>query len=310
MGILTIRPAERTGARGVFGFAGQSGTGKTLTALYFAWGLAKGNSSKVGFLDTENRRGSLYADKLIDKKGKIHKFLIGDLAPPHSPARYIQALQEFQSAGIEVIVIDSITHEYEGIGGVTEIADNAGKMGWKKGKAEHKKFMNVLLQCNMHAICCVRAREQMNFKNPSKPISMGVQPITEKNVMFEMTASIMMGDEGRSQYTLKCPDDLRPFLGRGNDYITAKDGLAVRKWIDGAGNCDAEVEAARNNLLMKTEQGIDAIKQHWDDTPEKIRFTLGNEFMNQIFASASSFSEMSQLEVPPDSETFEYPKGD
>lgn len=310
MGILNIQLSERQGARAVFCFAGPSGSGKTLSALLFAWGLAGGNASKIGFIDTENRRGALYSEKLIGKDGAIHKFHRGDLPPPFSPDRYVQAIQEFHAKGVEVLIVDSISHVWEGTGGCEEIAAAASKpsIGWMKAKQAHKKFVNALLQCDMHIICCVRAREKTDFKNPKKPISLGIQPICEKNFMFEMTASVMMANEGRQQFTMKCPDDLRPFLGRGNDYITAKDGLAVRKWIDGAGNCDAEVEAARNNLLMKTEQGIDAIKQHWDDTPEKIRFALGNEFMNQIFASANSFSEMDQLEVPPDSETFEYPK--
>ncbi len=296
MGVLNIRQAERTGARGVFGFAGPSGSGKTLSALYFAWGLAGGDASKVGFLDTENRRGSLYADKLVDKKGEIHRFLIGDLVPPHSPQRYIQAIQEFQAAGVEVLVVDSVSHEWEGIGGCEEIADKAGKLGWKKGKGEHKKFTNVLLQCNMHIVCCIRAREKMDFRNPSQPVSLGIQPICEKNFMYEMTASIMMQDEGRSQYTMKCPDDLRPFLGRGNDYITAKDGLGIRKWIDGANNQDQSVENTRNFLLMNAEQGEAVIKSHWDNTPEQIRFALGEGFRSQLFESASAYSGMNAVD--------------
>ena len=304
MGVITIRQAERQGARGVFGFAGPSGSGKTLSALLFGWGLAKGNASKLDFLDTENRRGSLYADKLVGKDGEIHRFIIiGDLAPPHSPQRYIQAIQEFQAAGVEVVVVDSVTHSWEGIGGCEEIAEKAGKMGWKKGKAEHKKFMNVLLQCNMHVICCIRAREKMDFRNPSKPVTMGIQPICEKNFMFEMTASIMMANEGQTQYTMKCSDDLRPFLGRGNDYITAKDGLGVRNWIDGAGNCDADVEKARNMLRMKTSSGLSDTMDEWDKLPEKIRFALGEDFKNEVFESADAFSEMTkpEEEIKPES---------
>ena len=177
MGVITIRQAERQGARGVFGFAGPSGSGKTLSALLFGWGLAKGNASKLGFLDTENRRGSLYADKLVGRDGKVHRFLIGDLAPPHSPERYIKAIHEFQTAGIEVIVIDSVTHEWEGIGGCEEIASRSTKVsiGWLKAKTAHKQFMNTLLQCNMHVICCIRAREKTDFRNPKEPVSLRIQ---------------------------------------------------------------------------------------------------------------------------------------
>lgn len=311
MGVLNIRQAERTGARGVFGFAGPSGSGKTLTALYFAWGLACGDASKVGFIDTENRRGSLYADKLVDKHGVVQKFLIADLVAPFSPQRYISAIQEFQAAGVEVLVIDSVTHEWEGTGGCEEIAgaESKASIGWMKAKQAHKRFMNTMLQCDMHIVPCIRAREKTSFKDPKKPVSLGVCPICEKNFMFEMTASVMMAEEGKRQFTMKCPDDLREYLGRGQGYITKVDGYRVRQWIDGATSQDREVESARNFLMMNTEQGEDVIKAHWESTPDNIRFALGEGFKNQLFESAAAFSGMKNIEedVPSDEDSFEYP---
>ena len=308
MGVITIRQAERQGARGVFGFAGPSGSGKTLSALLFGWGLAKGDASKLGFLDTENRRGSLYADKLVGRDGKVHKFSIGDLSAPFSPERYIEAIKQFQSSGVEVLVIDSITHEWEGTGGCEEIASRSAKpsIGWLKAKTAHKHFMNILLQCDMHIICCIRAREKTDFKNPKEPVSLGIQPICEKNFMFEMTASIMMANEGMTQYTMKCPEDLRPFLGRGNDYITANDGLGVRKWIDGAGNLDREVERSRNTLKIKTHEGIESTKEAWENTPENIRFALGNDFMTEIFEAANAFSQIDQDATEDEPSSFDW----
>ncbi|MCP4365444.1 MAG: AAA family ATPase [Planctomycetes bacterium] len=305
MSVITIRKAERTGARGVFGFAGPSGSGKTLSALYFSWGLANGDASKIGFLDTENRRGSLYSDKLVDKEGNVRRFNIADLVPPFSPDRYATAIQEFQAAGIEVLIIDSVTHEWEGTGGCEEIASAAKKpsIGWMNAKKAHKRFMNMLLQCNMHVVCCIRAREKTSFQNPSKPVSLGIQPICEKNFMFEMTASVMMADEGRTQYPMKCPDDLREFLGGGNGYVSAKNGLGVRRWIDGAGEIKNDVEEARSKLLMTTEAGIDAVEKLWNETPERIRFDLGNDFFIQICESANSFSAISDKTEEPE-ETF------
>lgn len=310
MGILNIREAERTGARGVFGFAGPSGSGKTLTALYFAWGLAGGDASKVGFIDTENRRGSLYADKLIDKNGVVQKFLIGDLVAPFSPQRYISAIQEFQAVKVEVLVIDSVTHEWEGTGGCEEIAARESKIsiGWMKAKQAHKRFMNTMLQCDMHIVPCIRAREKTSFVDPKNPVSLGTQPICEKNFMFEMTASVMMAEEGRRQYVMKCPDDLRPFLGRGDGYIDHKDGYRVRQWIDGATQQDKAVESARNYLMMQTENGVDAVTSQWESTPENIRFALGEGFKSQLFESASAFSGLdNKKDEPSDDEAFEYP---
>ena len=285
MSVLQIREAKREGARLVIGIAGVSGSGKTYTALQLAYGLANGNGKKVGFLDTENRRGSLYADSLPTP------FLIGDLYAPFSPQRYIDAIKEFQDAGVEVLVIDSVTHEWEGVGGCEEIASATRFPDWKRAKAEHKRFMNVMLQSNMHVITCIRAREKFDFSDPKNPRPLGVQPIQEKNFMFEMTASVLMHDSGQRQTVLKCPSELTGILGRGAGYMTADDGKALRQWVDGASSIDPQVEQYRNSLQTVTESGLESLKKAWSDTPAKVRKALGQPFLDTLKSSAESYDK-------------------
>lgn len=290
MAILNIRPAVREGARLVIGLIGTSGSGKTYSALQLAYGLANGDASKIGLLDTENRRGSLYADSIKNSKGDVQQFLIADLYAPFSPQRYSQAIKEFQEAGVEVLVVDSGSHEWEGEGGCEDIADDGGKIAnWKKAKREHKRFMNTLLTCDMHIILCLRAREKTNFKDPKNPISLGLQPICEKNVPFELTASLMMHDQGMRQDVLKCPADLQPILGRGEGYLTPKDGLNVRKWVDGAKQLDPEVERARNTILSITGDGLAAVNAAWSGLSAKTQKALGQQFIDMARSSAEEF---------------------
>lgn len=291
MTTIQIRKAQREGARLVIGIAGVSGSGKTYTALQLAWGMANGDASKVGFIDTENRRGSLYSDSLVSKDGEAHQFMIGDLYAPFSPQRYIDAILEFQKAGVEVLIIDSVTHEWEGTGGCQEIAANTNSRmaDWKRAKAEHKRFMNALLQCDMHVICCIRAREKTDFTNPKEPKALGLQPIQEQNFMFEMTASVLMHDQGQRQDVLKCPADLVQILGRGAGYIGAKDGVALRKWVDGAKKLDPEVERYRNSLQSITEQGVAAITTAIAKVPANVKAKLGESFLSSLLASATAY---------------------
>lgn len=274
MSVINIRPAEREGSRLVFGIAGISGSGKTRTAIELAYGLANYDASKVGFLDTENRRGSLYANVL--ENHPTHptrdRFLIGDLYAPFSPQRYIEAILAFQAAGVEVLVIDSVTHEWEGAGGCEEIAHagNPRLPRWNEAKGEHKKFMGALLQSDMHVIACIRAREKVRVEG-GKVTPLGIMPITEKNFMFEMTASLMMWDEGRAQQVMKCPGDLRGALAREQGYITSADGKFIRDWVDGAKQLDPQVEHARNSLRTICEQGMDALVREWKALPETVR---------------------------------------
>lgn len=295
MSTITIRKAKREGARLVLSLAGLSGTGKTYTGLLLAYGLAKYDASKIGLLDTENKRGSLYANVLVDKFGVVQEFNVGDLEPPFSPKRYIDAIMQFQKAGVEVLVIDSVTHEWEGTGGCEEIAyaGNPRMPDWATAKREHKAFVNALLQSNMHIIVCVRAREKVKIEkinNKNEVIPIGIQPVQEKNFMFEMTASVMMYNEGLSQDVMKCPAELRNILGRGEGYIGSADGKALRDWVDGAEKLDSEIEHARNTLRTTCEGGLVELEKAFLAMSAKIKKALkADGTIETLKASASAF---------------------
>lgn len=298
--VLEIRQARREGARVLIILAGVSGSGKTYTALELALGMANRDPSKIGFLDTENRRGSLYADIFSDPARKDRTdepFLIGDLFAPFSPQRYIDAIHAFQEAGVKVLVIDSGSHEWEGIGGCVDIAEagNPKLPNWNKAKAEHKRFMNAMLTCDMDIILCLRAREKskpekrmVDGREKTVYIDMGLQAITEKNVLFEATASLMLHEEGTRQDVVKCPGPIREFLARGEGYITAEDGAGIRRWIDGGCKLDPAVERYRNRLLSVTENGAAYIRESWSKVPQEIRTSLGEEFLASLVASAEA----------------------
>lgn len=261
MAILNIRPAERGGSKAIIGIAGISGSGKTYTALKLARGMVS-KASEIGFLDTENKRGSLYAD-ILDGP-----FMIGDLYPPFSPKRYSEAIKEFQDAGVKVLVIDSVSHEWEGEGGCDDIANmklgNSNMPNWIGAKRDHKSFMNTLLQCNMNIICCLRAREKTDFKNPNKPISLGIQPVCEKNFMFEMTASLLMENEGKTQRFMKMPEFLKEAFGTGTGYIGEETGKKIIDWINTGKKEDPEVTRLKSEMLMACEFGLAGVIAIWN----------------------------------------------
>jgi hypothetical protein len=261
--VIEIRPVSRELTKFVIGLAGQSGEGKTYSALQLAYGLAGGKPEKVGLLDTENRRGSLYSD--IFPNGK---FLIADLQPPFTPERYIAAMRQFAASGIEVLVIDSITHEYEGEGGIEDIANDALAKGkkmanWIGAKRAHKKFMNSMLFMPMHIVACVRAREKTDFKDPNKPVSLGIKPICEKNTMYEFTLSFLLENRGQKRQILKLNKDFEPLVGT-DGYITSEHGRALREWIGGVD----PLEQAKACLRLAASQGTATLKSAWEVLPK------------------------------------------
>lgn len=285
-----IRKAQRQGARLLIQLSGVSGSGKTYTALQLAYGLAGRDADKVVLIDTENRRGSLYANALPQP------FNIIDFYAPFSPARYIQAIEAACNAGAEVVVIDSVTHEWESEGGCEWIANQTRFPDWKRAKAEHKRFMTYMLQSPAHIIACTRAREKVDFTDPKNPRPLGIQPIQEKNFSYEATVSLMMHDQGMRQDVLKCPAELQDVLGKGQGYLGAENGLALRQWVDGGARVDPAIEHHRGILLNTTEQGLQALQAAWLATPAAVRKALGDKFKEQLKASAAEYENVRQAQ--------------
>ena len=303
-----IKVAERQGARLLIQLSGVSGGGKTLSALMLAYGLTGGDGSKIIGVDTENRRMSLNASASTYKlaaqqlglKEPVSRFRTLDFFAPFSPARYIEAIEACCRAGAEVIVIDSVTHEWESEGGCEWIANQSRFPDWKRAKAEHKRFMTYMLQCPAHIIACTRAREKVDFSDPKNPRQLGIQPIQEKNFSFEATVSLMMHDQGRRQDVLKCPAELQAIMGRGQGYLTAADGQALRAWVDGGVQVDPTIEAARGNLLNVCEQGLEAFRAAWNALAKTTRQQLGAAFRDQCAASAQAYDDARQPTQPDD----------
>jgi hypothetical protein len=288
MGVLNIRPVVRGGSKVIIGIAGVSGSGKTYTALQIARGMVS-KPSEIGFLDTENKRGSLYAD-ILDGQ-----FLIGDLYAPFSPKRYAEAIKEFQDAGVKVLVIDS------GEGGCDDIANAPLLQGkrmanWKGAKSEHKKFMNALLFCDMHVICCIRAREKTDFKDPVKPVSLGIQPVCEKNFMFELTASVLMENEGKKQTHLKVPSFLKKSFGNGDVYLGPQLGKDIIQWVSQGEQEDPEVSKCKSEMLMECEKGLDALTAKFMALSPELKQKM-KPHMGIYKESAIAFDEQRKLEA-------------
>lgn len=280
---VEISPVKRHAAKIVGMLAAQTGEGKTYSGLMMALGLAGGDPKKVGLLDTENSRGSFYSD--IFGNRDEDRFLIADLCPPFSPARYIGAMRDFSRAGIEALVIDSGSHCWEGEGGCEEIAHNPNKRiaDWLTAKREHKRFVNAMLYMPFHIIVCLRAREKTSFKDPSKPVSLGVQPICEKGFLYEATFSFLLRNQGKDRDIVKVPECLKHILCDGG-YLTAEHGKRLREWVGGL-NPD---ERHRNHLKLAASRGLEALQDAWSSIPaaDRKKFTSLKDSLKSIAEQA------------------------
>jgi hypothetical protein len=137
---MELRNAERRQAKIKMGLQAPSGAGKTYSALLLAYGLIN-DWSHIAIVDTENHSADLYAH--------LGNYQVLALEQPFSPERYIQAIEVCEKAGMEAIIIDSISHEWEGVGGILDI--HGAMMGnsftnWAKVTPRHNGFVQKILQ--------------------------------------------------------------------------------------------------------------------------------------------------------------------
>ena len=236
-----IKPATRVGINPLIVAYSESGCGKTYSALLLARGLA-GTSGKIVVADSESGRASLYADVLA---GGFETF---DLCAPFSPARYVEAIDAIESSGAAVGIIDSGSHEWEGSGGVLdmagEIEQRTGKTGlhcWKTPKFEHAKFVQRLLRTKIPIIVCLRAkyktRQTKNEQGKTVLIKdEATSPIQAEDFIFEATCHFEIL-QNHSIILTKCSHpSLRDCFPKDKTTpITVENGKALAEWCNAAG---------------------------------------------------------------------------
>lgn len=233
-----FRPAARTNSKLFLAIYGESGSGKTYSALMLARGLA-GPTGKVMMIDTESRRGELYADVIPGG------YDVAQLEAPFSPERYMQAIDAAEKAGAAVLVIDSMSHEWEGIGGVldmaSEIEKRTGKPGlhcWKEPKLQHKRLMLKLLQTPLHIVACVRAhhksRQVKNERTGKSEIvkDEDTTPTQAEDFIFECTAHMEVLRDHRIRLTKCSHPQMRPCFPTDRP-ISVETGQALAAWCAG-----------------------------------------------------------------------------
>jgi hypothetical protein len=155
-----FRQATRQASKLRMTIDGPAGSGKTYTALRFAHALA--NGGKIAFIDTERGSASKYVGENPD--GTPWAFDVLEMTN-FSPDRYTEAIQMAGKAGYSVLVIDSLSHAWEGQGGALEIKDKAAESSrnnaytaWRVVTPLHNRMVDSILQSQCHVITTMRSR--------------------------------------------------------------------------------------------------------------------------------------------------------
>lgn len=223
---MEIRQASRKRARIKMALQGPSGSGKTFSALFLAFGLC-GDWTKIAVVDTENHSAELYAN--------LGSFNTVSIAAPFSPEKYIQAITLCESAGIEVIILDSCSHEWESSGGILDIHGNmAGNSftNWSKLTPRHNAFVQAILQSSCHIIGTIRSKQDyvLQEKNGKMvPEKVGMKGITRDGMDYEFTLMFELDIKHNASAS---KDRTGLFEGKPETRISIETGKRILEWCN------------------------------------------------------------------------------
>lgn len=232
----SLRPAITSEAKPLIGLYSESGCGKTKSALLLAKGFCP-DMSKVAMIETEAGRGEVYA-----KDPVAGGYLVRPIRENFSPEEYGKALTDLENAKVQVAILDSASHEWEGAGGVLGMAaknQSEGKKGvlvWQGPKMEHQRhFMLRIMQTPIPlVIVCMRAKFPM--KEAVKPNgqkewvrSEYLEPKQADDILFEMMVHGWIDAQHKFHGTKYTTDDFRSIIIDG-EAITVETGKRLAMW--------------------------------------------------------------------------------
>lgn len=223
---VIIRKASKKHVKIKMGYQGPAGSGKTMSAILTAEGLC-GDLSKVVVIDTENKSSELYAH--------LGGYSVIELPPPFAPERYIERIKAAEEAGFEVIIIDSVSHEWEGKGGVLDISNSMtgnSFTNWAKITPRHNAFVDAILQSPCHVIVTFRTKTDYVLveKNGKQvPEKVGMKAVTREGWEYDMT---IVFDLDIKQNTNVSKDRTGLFTNKPSFIPSAETGKTIKAWCE------------------------------------------------------------------------------
>lgn len=247
-----------------------SGGGKSFSSLRLATGFAEklkqldGKEHRIAYINTEANRGELYAD---NQYGFDYDIL--DLRPPFNPEAYIEAMDDAMEAGYDILIIDSLSHEWSGTGGCLELHSNIkggnSYTNWGKITPRHEAFMTKIIESPIHIFATVRGKDayeqttNSNGKTVVEKVAVGYDQRNKLEYLF-MT-SFMIDLQSHKAEAVK--DNTGIFSL--NERLSEKHGRLLCEWAYNTTEDDVQkhreqVQKVQDEIKANEEKELEDIK--------------------------------------------------
>lgn len=266
--IMQLQNASRKKAKIKLGIQSPSGGGKTMSALLIAYGLC-GNWSKIAVIDTENRSADLYAH--------LGKYKTLSLEPPYSPERYMEGIDICLESGIEVIIIDSTSHEWDSLLDYHSSLSGNSFTNWARVTPRHEAFVNKILQSNAHFICTIRSKTDyvLTDKNGKQvPEKVGLKGVQRDNLEYEFT---LVFELNMAHLAKASKDRTGLFMGKPEFIPSIETGRSIAEWCNQGIDALLGLTYEQVLQLIRNAQGVNELNTLYHAHPQ-FQTVLGPEF--------------------------------
>jgi hypothetical protein len=263
--------AVRHKLKGRIAIDGPSGAGKTFTALRLAYVLGK----RIAVINTESGAIQKYLGLAPD--GVPWEFDLCELHS-YSPSAYTELILEAGKESYDVIVIDSLSHAWEGEGGALEMVDNAKSRnkfaGWKDVTPMHNRMVGAILRSPCHVIVTMRSKTEYVLESDANgkqvPRKIGMAPVQRAGMEYEFDLYCSMDWDHVLRVTKsRCPEMDSALAVKPS----AQTFAPLASWLNDGSDVPADYYTAKESDFQKLETKLASSigQQPWKSALEKAK---------------------------------------
>jgi len=165
---------------------------------------------------------------------------------------------------MEVIIIDSITHEWDGKGGCLEIVEKLGGryQDWGKVTPRHQTFIDAILSSRCHIITTVRRKQDYEMTKDKdgkvKVEKAGLKEVTREGFEYELTVNLELDVKHNATAS---KDRTGLFIDKPAFVPSVETGKLIRQWCDSGVDIEAELaDGIQRIKACQTVTELSAVK--------------------------------------------------